>query len=391
MTIVHKLAICSPAAILLLPILFCGCTEKSTGKVVERETRVTVQPLEKRIFRHQIPVQGTVTPVDHAVISAKISGTLEMLNVSEGDECAEDAVLFGIDRQVLKNQVTVCENEIKVKNAELQSSRIALEDAEITLKKAKIDYERFAQLWEKRATSKAEYESYDTAYRQAEMQVKSAQAEIANAEAQLKQAEGNLVIAQKNLTDSVVRAPFHCIVTDKYVEQSEYVSVGQNILKLENHDNMEVECYISSVYYGMVTSGITRVEFLLDGEKKGEGVVTYKAPNIDPQSRTFKLKALLPDGVELVSGTLCELNIILEEKEAYGLPSDALLLRANDRYIAYGVDEDSRAESFEIERGIVDSGYSEVVNASSLLSEKFVVTGQTFINNGSLLRVSDGE
>ena len=97
MTIVHKLAICSPAAILLLPILFCGCTEKSTGKVVERETRVTVQPLEKRIFRHQIPVQGTVTPVDHAVISAKISGTLEMLNVSEGDECAEDAVLFGLD------------------------------------------------------------------------------------------------------------------------------------------------------------------------------------------------------------------------------------------------------------------------------------------------------
>ena len=66
MTIVHKLAICSPAAILLLPILFCGCTEKSTEKVVERETRVTVQPLEKRIFRHQIPVQGTVTPVDHA-------------------------------------------------------------------------------------------------------------------------------------------------------------------------------------------------------------------------------------------------------------------------------------------------------------------------------------
>ena len=66
-------------------------------------------------------------------------------------------------------------------------------------------------------------------------------------------------------------------------------------------------------------------------------------------------------------------------------------MRANDRDIAYGVDEDSRADSFEIERGIVDSGYSEVVNASSLLSEKFVVTGQTFINNGSLLRVSDGE
>lgn len=380
---------CTSFCILIYSL--CGCTKKDAVKPLERETRVTVQPLEKRTFRRQIPVQGTVTPVDHAVISAKISGTLEMLKVDEGDECKQGDTLFGIDRQVLKNQVTVCENEIKVKKAELQSSRISLEDAEIALKKAETDYERFAQLWEKRATSQAEYESYDTAYRQAEMQVKSAEAAIANAEAQLKQAEGNLVIAQKNLMDSVVKAPFDCIVTDKYVEESEYVSVGQNILKLENHDNMEVECYISSVYYDLINSGATRVEFLLDGEKKGEGVVTYKAPSIDPQSRTFKLKALLPAGVDLVSGTLCELNIILEEKEAYGLPSDALLLRANDRYIAYGVDGDSRAESFEIERGIVDNGYSEVLNSSDLLGERFVITGQTFINNGSLLRISDRE
>ena len=36
--------------------------------------------------------------------------------------------------------------------------------------------------------------------------------------------------------------------------------------------------------------------------------------------------------------------------------------------------------------GIVDGKYCEVVNASGLLGERFVVTGQTFVNNGSLLR-----
>ena len=87
-------------------LIFCsGCEEQKKKEVAEREVRVTLRPLEKRIFREQIPVQGTVTPVDHAVISAKISGTLEMLNVSEGDECAEDAVLFGIDRQVLAKEI----------------------------------------------------------------------------------------------------------------------------------------------------------------------------------------------------------------------------------------------------------------------------------------------
>ena len=83
---------------------------------------------------------------------------------------------------------------------------------------------------------------------------------------------------------------------------------------------------------------------------------------------------------------LCDLSLVLQEKEAYGLPADALLLRANDRYIVYAVDPNNRAKSFDVVRGIVDGKYCEVVNSAELLKERFVVTGQTFVNNGSLLR-----
>ena len=53
-----------------------GCSKEQKKQVVERETRA---------FRRQIPVQGTVWPVEYATISAKISGTLELLKVDEGD------------------------------------------------------------------------------------------------------------------------------------------------------------------------------------------------------------------------------------------------------------------------------------------------------------------
>ena len=82
---------------------------------------------------------------------------------------------------------------------------------------------------------------------------------------------------------------------------------------------------------------------------------------------------------------LCELDIILAEREGYGLPESAILLRAENRMIAYTVNDKSRAESVEIKRGIIDGGFSEVLNAENLLSRRFVITGQTFINNGSLL------
>ena len=353
-----------------------GCrNQKEDKKVAEREVRVTLEPLQKRVFRQQIPVQGTVWPVEYATISAKISGTLELLKVDEGDVRKKGDTLFGIDRQILKNQVTVQEDAIKVKKAELESTKIALKTAEITKRKAELDYERFLRLWQSKATSQSEFDD-----------VNNAKAAIINAEAQLKQAESNLVIARKNLADSVITAPFDCIVTDKYIEENEYVSTGQNIMKLENQKVLEVICYISAVYYDQVVPGKTQVRFLIAGEEKGRGPVTYKAPSIDPESRTFKLKILVPEKVPLVSGMLCDLSIVLQEKEAYGLPADALLLRANDRYIVYAVDPNNRAKSFNVIRGIVDGKYCEVVNAAELLKERFVVTGQTFVNNGSLLR-----
>ena len=202
----------------------CGCGKKAQKVVKERETRVMVEPLKKRIFREQIPVQGTVEPVEFATISAKISGTVELLKVDEGDVVKKGATLFGIDRKILKNQVTVREDDIKVKNAELEVARIARETAEITRKKAQADYDRAQRLWKSRAISQTEFENYEIAYQKAMLEVSGKDAAVNNALAQLKQAESNLMIAKKNLADSVIIAPFDCIVTDSYIEENEYVS-----------------------------------------------------------------------------------------------------------------------------------------------------------------------
>ncbi|MBE6391093.1 MAG: efflux RND transporter periplasmic adaptor subunit [Lentisphaerae bacterium] len=363
-----------------------GCAKKAKKEFKERETRVTVQELEQRTFRERIPLQGIISPKEYAMISAKISGTLELLKVSEGDRRKAGDVLFGIDRQVLKNQVVVKEDEIKVKEAALQSANFALKTAEINQRQAKLDYDRALTLRDSRAISQANFETTETAFKKAEMDVRNAQADIINAKAQLKQSQSNLAIAKKNLDDSVIRAPFDCVVFETFVEENEYVTVGKNIMKLENPGSFEIVCYISSVYYDRINVGKTAVEFADSKGNLQRCVVTYKAPGIDSTTRTFKIKAVVPQNISVVSGMLCELNIILSEKVAYGLPSDAVLLRANNRYIVFTVGKDNRAESVEVTPGIVDGNACEIVNAAEVLGKKFVTTGQTFINNGSLLK-----
>ena len=365
---------------------FCGCGQKKKkGNFKEREVRVTLQKLEKRIFRRIIPVQGTVFPLRYAVVSAKVSGVLEKQKISEGDFLKAGTTLFEIDRQVLKNQVMVKENEISVKRAELESAKIGLERAKINLEKAQLDYDRFDRLWKSRATSQSEHENATVNYKNAQADVKKAEADIINARAQLKQAEGNLVIARKNLADSSTKAPYDCTVTKTYFEENEYVSTGNNLVKIEDLTEFEIVSYISSVYHTIVEQGKTPVNIRLDGKNMGRAIVTHKAPAIDPVSRTFKVKVKVPKNIKLASGALCDIDIILEEKETYGLPSDAILLRAGNRYICYAQGNDKRAVSFDVKPGIVDGKLTEIVNNAKLRNERFVVTGQTFVNAGTLL------
>lgn len=375
------------AALSGLMLGLCGCSKK-VEKARERSVRVMTQTLEKRIFREQLPVQGTIAPVEYATISAKISGTLEILNVEEGDKRKTGDVLFGIDRQILKNQVVVKEDEINVKEAALKSAELSLKTAEITRAQAKRDYERALTLARSNAMSRSNMESTETAYKTAEMEVQSAHSAIVNARAQLKQAQSNLAIAKKNLDDSVVRAPFDCVVFNKYVEANEYVTTGQNILRLENPDKLEVSCYIAAMYFHKIVPGKTVVEFT-DGTGKvlGKSVVSYRAPGVDPESRTFEFKAIVPKDVKLVSGMLCDINLVLQEKESYGLPADSMLLRANDRYIVFTVDQNKRAQNITVVRGIIDGKYCEVLNAPELLGKEIVVSGQTFVNNNTLLNI----
>ena len=172
-------------------VLLCGCAKKAKKSQGEREVRVNVQKIEKRTFRRQIPVQGTVDPVQFAVLSAKLGGTIERFPVETGMKLKKGDVLYEIDRQVLKNQVTMRIDEIKVKQSEVQTAEARKASAVLSRKKAELDYNRAKTLHKSNAISNAEFEGYDTNYQKAQTDLVSADAAIANAKAQLEQAKSN--------------------------------------------------------------------------------------------------------------------------------------------------------------------------------------------------------
>ena len=205
--------------------------------------------------------------------------------------------------------------------------------------------------------------------------------------AKVVQAETNLLIAQKNLKDAMVTAPFDCLIAEKLVEQGEYVKPGEKLLKLENDSRREIIAYLSAVYHRKVIPGKTLAFISIDGKPFGSAPVSYRAETIDPSTRTFKIKVLLPAERRLACGLLCDLRLVLAEEEGSGVPSSAVLQRGN-RFFVFIADSENRAKSVTVKRGIVDGDNCQLIDPEALEKARIIVAGQYFVNDGDRLSIA---
>lgn len=362
-----------------------SCAKKKKA-AKEKTVRVILQSLKAQEFQDRLPVKGTIFPVEYATISAKTEGTLDDLKVDEGDMVKKGDLLFSIDRVTLENDVTVKKEEVAVAKTELSTAQIELKIVQTKAEKTVFDRNRAERLVKSSAMSASDYETAIVNWKEANALVEKAKVAVQYRKAKLVQAETNLLIAQKNLRDAMVRAPFNCLIASKLQEEKEYVKSGTNILKLENISNLEIIAYLSARYHNKIIAGKTPVTISVDGVKYGSAVITYSARTIDPVTRTFKIKAHLPKEIELASGMLCELDIILGQAKGVGVPETAVL-QLGEKFYVYTVTKEGTATSVEVKKGIVDAANCQIANPEVLKGRKVVVSGQRFLAEGTKVTV----
>ena len=353
----------------------CGKAEAKAAEL--RTVRVDTRKLTQKTFLRKIRIQGTVQPVEEADISSRTSGALDELLVKEGDTIKKGQMLFQVDRQNLEDTVTVNRHNLEVAKDSLATAEVDLKVAKTVYRKEQIDYNRAKRLRESHVN-----------LQKADAEIEKSASIVNYSKSKVEQQKVNLKIAEKNLEDSRVLAPFDGIVTSKMVEQGEYVNNGTPIIHIENQNALELSCLISGIYYDGIEPGKTKVILSLDHKITGDAVLTYRSPSIEPQSRTFEIKVRLPDKTPLVSGTLCDVNLVLAEREGYGLPTDAILLRKGGEYKVFAV-RNGKAELIDITPGITESGTTEILAPEKLLNEEFIVSGQYFVNSGDPVTAND--
>jgi RND family efflux transporter MFP subunit len=366
----------------------CGKAQGDESAPTAVAAKIRAGRLAERTFRRTVLAHGNVQPVHYAEICARVDGALDLVHFDEGDAVRAGEVLFQTDRVNLENQMEVARQEMKVSQTMVKQAEIEVEVVRLQAEKAQVDLGRAKTLIVGQAISQDQYEITDLNAQRAEAVKAQAEAALAHARARHEQATSNLAIAEKTMEDSRVKANFSGVVTARFKEPGEYADKAKPVLRMENPDLLEFSAAISAEHYATVVPGTTRIALRsLEGKPLAEVPVGYRAPSIDPASRTFILKASLPKDAAFVSGMLCIGELTLTERQGQGVPDVAVLPRANGRHAVFVVHQ-GKAKAVGVQIGLSTDGFTEILSSDEPLAGcDIIVEGQIFLDDQATVEI----
>lgn len=364
----------------------CGKNEADAAEETGRALTVRVQPVAARGFERRLTVQGTLEAKNYATVAARAEGNLDAIWVDEGDEVvAGETALFQVDAANRENAVAIAKQDLAVAKASLAVAKASTAKVEAESRKATLDFERYERLHKDGKVSQNEFEAAEVAHAQAKAGIAVAEAQTDLAERQVKQADAALAIAEKNLADAKLIAPLSGVVSARYVEPGEQMSVGKPVLRIDDVSVVEAAAYLPAQYYPEVAPGQTSFRLGIGGREAGTHAVTYRSPTIDPTLRTFEIKGLLEQpGDAVVPGQMADLTLVFKTRQGLGVPSAAVLVRGGETVVF--VAQDGQALARPVETGFQNDGWTEIL--SGLKPGETVVTeGQTQLRDGTAVEV----
>jgi HlyD family secretion protein len=382
--------------------------EPRVTSLTDATITVTPEPLAIKIR-----ASGTVTPIQTVNLSPKQAGILAELLVEQGDRVRRGQVVARMDASNLEPQVSQAQANLLAAEANLARLRngtrpenIAALEARVTAARARLATaqsrlnlaatraSRFSRLQQEGAINRDRLDEVLTEERNARADLDNARAglleqqrvleearngsrfeDIAQAEAQRAQAEASLQAAQVQLDDTVVRAPFDGIITQKYANSGAFVTpttsasatnsaTSSSIVAIAS--GLEILARVPEVDVRAIRVGQT-VEITADAfpDQTFRGQVRLIAPEaiLEQNVTSFQVRVSLATGQEqLRSGMNTDLRFVGQTiSDALTVPTVAIVTE-NSKTGVLVPDEEGKPQFREVTLG------TSVDNRTQILS-----------------------
>ncbi len=296
-------------AISLLLLLGVGCNRSSEQAKVKRPTIRVKKTYTVRLAKVHPPYEatGTVKSEKTVMVSAKIMGYIQTILVKEGDRVKKGQRLLTISSPEINAKVKMAEaglnaaKQAKVEvRAHLNEAKDALDAAKAAYHLAKVTYHRFQNLIKTESVSRQEFDEVEMKYKaakaslnRAKEMIKVIMAKEAQVEAQIKAARSQVAEARSYLNYTVVHSPINGRVINKMIDAGNLVAPGRPILSLADEKDYRLYVPIEESLHPLIKEG-NPVTIRFSTGNPIETRVTRVIPDVDPRTRTFIVKVMIP-------------------------------------------------------------------------------------------------
>lgn len=165
-------------------------------------------------------------------IAPRVSGPVLKLNIEDNQEVRKGDFLLEIDPNDYNAKLKETKAKLDEAKASLVSSENQVVKAMSDLQFAQADYERYSKMYSKGISSKQNYDSSLNKLTAAESNNKSAKAKYDEIMASIKKLEAEVEQDELNLSYTKIYAPANGKITNRTVEQGNYIQTAQPLFAI---------------------------------------------------------------------------------------------------------------------------------------------------------------
>lgn len=188
---------------------------------------------------------GEVRAIELVTVGAQVSGEIEKLYVSIGQNVKKGDLIAEIDS-------TTQQNEVYINKAKLESYNAQLKAAQVSLNVAEKQYKRMQTLKKKNAASAEDLENAEDTY-------ETAKSKVTELESTIKETEISLSTAETNLGYTKITAPLDGTIVSVPVKQGQTINAAMDtpaIVQIADLTQMEILIEISEGDISNIKPGV---------------------------------------------------------------------------------------------------------------------------------------
>lgn len=350
-------------------ITCCLCSLSACKKASKAHKRpvlplkVGMETVRKGDIRVGVQISGPLQFTIDTTVSAQIPAQVVSREVKDGQLVSAGDILLRLDdSKFLQAQERA--------RAMLQKDRAAMHYAKSLLDKNR-------ELWKTGAISETKFDKLQDDYRGLMQSVAANEASLAQ--------------TQEDLKHTLVRAPVSGVVSKRYIENGDWVSVGGKLFEISDYRRLYLRAFVSDTTLGK----LDREKINADGiecavkvdafpGKAFPGRLTYLSAVAD-SNRLFEVRVYFDnEDVMCREGMFAHSRIPVRTiRGVLKVPLDALLRRIEDNgeNRVYRINDQGNADLVMIKIGITDPWHAQVLEGLEE-GERIIVQGKEIVRQG---------